>query len=288
MTTTTILDMPTIRALVGTAPVRGPAGRGGAPGALGSRTRTDHGTGLAQVAQVAGLTLTATPARHFCGRAVHRRTLWASWVASGPRHQVFHSGDTGYFPGFAEIGAAHGPFDAVMMQIGTYERLLAGHPHDTEEGLRAASTWAEASRTACCCRSTRGTFNLAPHPWEEPAERTYAAAAEARARVALPIPGQPLNLAANCLKPRGGARWQRPHPTRPRPSRLAARRALRRSGPAAAAAVTPTRNRAAAVCRGPVSTCVARSPARRFPRAVADGRRGGTSSEEAADLVSWL
>jgi hypothetical protein len=36
-----------------------------------------------------------------------------------------------------------------------------------------------------------GTFNLAPHPWEEPAERTYAAAAEAGVRVAVPVPGQP-------------------------------------------------------------------------------------------------
>ncbi|GDY57918.1 hypothetical protein SVIO_085410 [Streptomyces violaceusniger] len=36
-----------------------------------------------------------------------------------------------------------------------------------------------------------GTFNLAPHPWEEPAEGTVRAAKEAGATVAVPRPGQP-------------------------------------------------------------------------------------------------
>ncbi|MGO4427602.1 MBL fold metallo-hydrolase, partial [Streptomyces sp. MCAF7] len=36
-----------------------------------------------------------------------------------------------------------------------------------------------------------GTFNLAPHPWEEPAEGTLTAARAADARVAIPRPGAP-------------------------------------------------------------------------------------------------
>ena len=34
-----------------------------------------------------------------------------------------------------------------------------------------------------------GTFNLAPHPWAEPGERTLAAAEEAGVRAAVPVPG---------------------------------------------------------------------------------------------------
>jgi hypothetical protein len=34
-----------------------------------------------------------------------------------------------------------------------------------------------------------GTFNLAPHPWADPAERTRAAAHQAGVRAAFPLPG---------------------------------------------------------------------------------------------------
>ncbi len=59
---------------------------------------------------VGALTLTATPARHFSGRGLSdgNHTLWASWSVAGSTHRVFHSGDTGPFPGFVDIGAAHG------------------------------------------------------------------------------------------------------------------------------------------------------------------------------------
>ncbi len=75
-----------------------------------------------EAAAVGGATLTATPARHFSGRGVTDRdaTLWCSWVIAGPRHRVFYSGDSGYFGGFRDIGAAHGPFDATLMSLGSY------------------------------------------------------------------------------------------------------------------------------------------------------------------------
>ena len=40
-----------------------------------------------------------------------------------------------------------------------------------------------------------GTFNLAPHPWEEPAERTVAAGRAAGVGVAVPPPGKPFEPA---------------------------------------------------------------------------------------------
>jgi len=66
--------------------------------------------------------LTATPARHFSGRGIINRneTLWSSFVIKGPKHNIFFGADSGWFPGFKEIGDAFGPFDLTMLEIGAY------------------------------------------------------------------------------------------------------------------------------------------------------------------------
>ncbi len=144
-------------------------------------------------AEIAGLTLTATPARHFCGRGLRntQHTLWASWVVAGPEHRVFHSGDTGYFSGFAAIGAQHGPFDATMIQIGAYSEFWPDIHMTPEEGLRTHLDLNGGTPAGVLLPIHWGTFNLAIHPWDEPAERTLAAAAAAGAPVAVPPPGLP-------------------------------------------------------------------------------------------------
>ncbi|MGW1076024.1 MBL fold metallo-hydrolase [Streptomyces sp. NPDC002537] len=142
---------------------------------------------------VGELTLTATPARHFCGRALRntQHTLWASWVVAGPEHRVFHSGDTGYFPGFMDIGAQYGPFDATMVQIGAYSEFWPDIHMTPEEGMRAhVDLQGEAAR-GIMLPIHWGTFNLAPHSWEEPVEGTVAAAGRYGAKAVTPRPGQP-------------------------------------------------------------------------------------------------
>jgi L-ascorbate metabolism protein UlaG (beta-lactamase superfamily) len=141
-------------------------------------------------ARVAGLTLTATPARHYCARGLRTGThqLWASWVVAGDEHKVFHSGDTGYFPGFAEIGAQHGPFDATMMQVGAYSEFWPEVHMTPEEGVRAHG---DLGGGAVLLPIHWGTFDLAPHPWDEPIERTLAAARPLGVEVATPRPGEP-------------------------------------------------------------------------------------------------
>ncbi|GAA2998060.1 MBL fold metallo-hydrolase [Kitasatospora albolonga] len=144
-------------------------------------------------AEVAGLTLTATPARHYCNRGPRNNplVLWASWVVAGPEHRVFHSGDTGYFPGFAEIGGRLGPFDLTMVQIGAYSDLWPEVHMTPEEGVRAhLDLGGELLLPIHWC-----TFNLAPHPWEEPAERTVSAAQALGARLVVPRPGKPFEPA---------------------------------------------------------------------------------------------
>jgi len=183
------LDLPTIRQLAASdALFAVPLGVGGHLERWGVRTGRIAELDWHESADVAGLTLTATPARHFCGRGPRdrQRTLWASWSVAGPRHRIFHSGDTGYFPGFADIGAAHGPFDATMIQIGAYSEFWPDVHMTPEEGLRAHRDLGGAS---ALLPIHWGTFNLAPHPWSEPAERTLAAAAECGVRTAIPVPG---------------------------------------------------------------------------------------------------
>ncbi|XCM84184.1 MBL fold metallo-hydrolase [Kitasatospora sp. HUAS MG31] len=140
-------------------------------------------------AKVAGLELTATPARHYCGRGprVNPMMLWASWVVAGPRHRVFHSGDSGYFPGFAEVGRRLGPFDVTMVQVGAYSEYWPEVHMTPEEGVRAHLDLGGRMMMPIHW----GTFSLAPHPWDEPAERAVAAAQALGAELVVPRPGKP-------------------------------------------------------------------------------------------------
>ncbi|WP_411077800.1 MBL fold metallo-hydrolase [Streptomyces sp. cmx-10-25] len=147
--------------------------------------------------EVGDLRLTATPARHFCGRGLRNKqhTLWASWVVRGPEHRIFHSGDTGYFSGFRDIGAEHGPFDATMIQLGAYADFWPDIHMTPAEGLRAHLDLQGGRPHGVLLPIHWGTFNLAPHPWAEPAEWTGDAAGEAGQAVAFPRPGEPFEPA---------------------------------------------------------------------------------------------
>jgi L-ascorbate metabolism protein UlaG (beta-lactamase superfamily) len=135
--------------------------------------------------------LTATAARHFSGRSFTRdNTLWASWVVAGPTRKLFYTGDTGYFDGFARIGAVHGPFDAALVQCGAYgegwpdihmtpEDAVRAHV-DVHGGLLVPVHWC--------------TFVLALHDWSEPAERLWREAKEREVPVAFPRPGERIDV----------------------------------------------------------------------------------------------
>ena len=119
--------------------VRGAARRRRAPAAAGAcpTSGSSSWTGPSGT-EVAGLTLTATPAQHFSGRGLRRDdTLWGSWVVAGRHRRVFYTGDSGYFDGYAEIGAAHGPFDLTLMQIGAYSPAWPGIHMFPEQAVTA-------------------------------------------------------------------------------------------------------------------------------------------------------
>lgn len=192
------LDLPTIKALAATDTLFAvPLGVGAHLERWGVAQERLRELDWQESTKIAGLTLTATPARHFCGRGLRNRqhTLWASWSVAGDRHRIFHSGDTGYFPGFQDIGAAHGPFDATMIQIGAYSEFWPDIHMTPDEGLRAHLDLQGDRPTGALLPIHWGTFNLAPHPWAEPGEWTMRAAHEADVPLAAPRPGQPFEPA---------------------------------------------------------------------------------------------
>ncbi|MGW0464865.1 MBL fold metallo-hydrolase [Streptomyces sp. NPDC003027] len=206
------LDLPTIRALASTDTLFAvPLGVGAHLERWGVPASRLRELDWDETAKIGALRLTATPARHFCGRGLRNQqhTLWASWVVAGPTHRIYHSGDTGYFPGFQEIGAAHGPFDATMIQIGAYsEYWPENHPDLTPlpgawpdihmspaQGVQAHLDLQGGRPGGVLLPIHWGTFNLAPHPWAEPGEWTKDAAEEVGQAAAFPRPGQPFEPA---------------------------------------------------------------------------------------------
>jgi L-ascorbate metabolism protein UlaG (beta-lactamase superfamily) len=145
------------------------------------------------------LTLTCLPARHFSGRFLSRNsTLWSSWAFTGPQHRVYFGGDSGYTRSFADIGAAHGPFDVTLLPIGAYNKSWPDIHMNPEEAVRAhLDLNASASGRDLNASASGGvlvpihwgTFRLAPHPWAEPADRLVEAALADAVDIAVPKPG---------------------------------------------------------------------------------------------------
>ncbi|MER5740680.1 MBL fold metallo-hydrolase [Streptomyces sp. NPDC002262] len=206
------LDLPTIKALASTDTLFAvPLGVGAHLEHWGVPASRLRELDWHESTEIGDLTLTATPARHFCGRAIRNQqhTLWASWSVRGPRHRVFHSGDTGYFRGFADIGAAHGPFDVTMIQIGAYSEFWPKNHTDytpmpgawpdihmsPAQGVQAHLDLQGGAPVGVMLPIHWGTFNLAPHPWAEPGEWTKYECEEVGQAVAFPHPGEPFEPA---------------------------------------------------------------------------------------------
>jgi L-ascorbate metabolism protein UlaG (beta-lactamase superfamily) len=100
-------------------------------------------------------------------------------------HRVFHSGDTGPFPGIADIGAMYGPFDLTLIKIGAYGETWPDI-HLTPEQAVDAHTKLHGK---VLLPIHWGTFNLAFHAWDEPAERVVAASVFA-VHLVMPRPGE--------------------------------------------------------------------------------------------------
>jgi L-ascorbate metabolism protein UlaG (beta-lactamase superfamily) len=121
--------------------------------------------------------VTAAPSQHFSGRGLGDRnaTLWSSFAIRSPNHAVFFSGDTGLTSEYATIGERLGPFDVALIEIGAWHPAW-GDIHLGPANAIQAHQWL-GSGTLLPIHW--GTFSLATHPWDEPAE-TLLALAQAR------------------------------------------------------------------------------------------------------------
>ena len=114
------------------------------------------------------LEIICTPAQHFSGRRGYdkNRTLWASWVIKGHSAKIYFGGDSGYFPGYVEIGEQYGPFDIVILPIGAYlPRWFMSPMHmDPADAVQAYIDL----KADIFIPSHWGTFDLADEPMDEP------------------------------------------------------------------------------------------------------------------------
>jgi L-ascorbate metabolism protein UlaG (beta-lactamase superfamily) len=115
-----------------------------------------------------GLTITAAPSQHFSGRGFKDRnaTLWSSMVVQSERHRVFFSGDTGLTTEYALIRERLGPFDLVMLEVGAFHPAWGDIHLGPLNALKAHALLGGGAFLPVHW----GTFSLAMHEWDEPAE----------------------------------------------------------------------------------------------------------------------
>ncbi len=185
------LDYPTIRALTRSAvPIVTSLGVGAHLEAWGIakeriteldwwETHTVPGTGL---------TITAAPSQHFSGRGLKDRnaTLWSSMVIGTSRHRVFFSGDTGLTTEYATIRERHGPFDLVMLEVGAFHPSWGDIHLGPERALEALALLGGGPFLPVHW----GTFALALHDWDQPAETLVALSRVQGARLLMPRLGE--------------------------------------------------------------------------------------------------
>lgn len=124
-----------------------------------------------------GLSVTATPARHWGARLFHDAHRgfggYAIQAAGGP--VIYHSGDTGYFQGFAEIGRRLAP-EVALLPIGAYfpdsYRAVHTSPEDALQGFVDLGA-------KLMIPMHYNTFRLGREPMHEPLPRLLAAARRA-------------------------------------------------------------------------------------------------------------
>ena len=138
-----------------------------------------------------GISIVAERAVHFSGRTWSTRhsSLWTSYVLKGNQKRVFVSGDTGYGEHFRDIGAKHGPFDVVFLEIDAWN---PGWPRSHLFPTEVIRAYHDV-RARSLVPVHWGVFDLALHPWDE-SIRMIAALADEDGNVNLltPLMGQKL------------------------------------------------------------------------------------------------
>ena len=137
----------------------------------------DQNVSGAPVESRSTITVTSTPARHWGARMFSdtHRGFGGYVISSSTGPTIYHSGDTAYFGGFAEIARRLQP-DVALLPIGAYFPDSYRSVHTSpEEALRAFLDL----RASVMIPMHYGTFRLGREPMDEPLPRLLQAAARA-------------------------------------------------------------------------------------------------------------
>ena len=132
--------------------------------------------------------VTAAPSQHFSGRGLKDRnaTLWSSLVVRSARHRVFFSGDTGLTDQYALVRERLGPFDLVLLEVGAHHPAWGDIHLGPVNALEALALLGGGAFLPVHW----GTFSLALHAWDEPAETLLALAPRRGVHLVMPQLGE--------------------------------------------------------------------------------------------------
>lgn len=157
--------------------------------------------------------VTAAPSQHFSGRGLKDRnaTSWSSLVVRSHLHTVFFSGDTGLTNEYRAIRERLGPFDLVMLEVGAFHPAWGDIHLGPENALKALALLGGGAFLPVHW----GTFSLAMHAWDQPAETLLELAPKSRVQLVMPRLGEPVEPAhVDSVQP-----WWRDVATTTEPSR---------------------------------------------------------------------
>lgn len=163
------LDLPTLKK-VG-APVW--AGQGTAPFLLAAGLEA-HELGWWDAASVGSVRVHFVPSQHWSRRGLFdvNEMLWGGFVVEGEGTRLYHSGDTAYFAGFAEIRQRFPNLAAAMLPIGAYDppSFMESQHMNPEQAVQAFRDLGARDFLAMHW----GTFKLTDEPLDEPPRRLRA------------------------------------------------------------------------------------------------------------------
>ena len=150
--------------------------------------------------ELEGSSYTLIPSQHFTGRNPFKNnvTLWGGLYVKDHAHNVYYTGDTGYYDVFRRVYERFGEIDLMLADSGQYDAAWAQTHMIPEQSVQAAVD----AHARCLIPVHWGSYSLSNHAWYEPAERATAAAQEKSLPLAMPKIGQtvPYEELASCTE----------------------------------------------------------------------------------------
>lgn len=149
-------------------------------------------------------TIHFTPAHHWGARYIHdNHKGFGGFVIESPGHTVYHSGDSAYFDGFAEIGKRYPMIDTALLPIGAYDCPSGREVHMNPEEAVQAFLDLGANRMI---PMHHATFPISNEHRDEPLERLRSEIVGRRIedRVVAPGEGEPTVLSSGRKNGDGG------------------------------------------------------------------------------------